>query len=226
MFWKRKQKEDYLIFEADDHYAEEYEVKEKGNGQLVKKIYNSRTLTRVAFALLAYIMFVVVGVLSTPFLYNEIGYRTPEVVDIQTRIDRGHYREVRQHYIVIKSLLLRINQLDRQVASGNLDNFYYSTKYGELLTGINENMAKLRGLYVPTRFKTLQRQIEETYNGTAIFLQKMSEALATGNAQTLAEADSWRAQIYGQFEVLQENMFGFSRMVKIDDTELFPKRQE
>lgn len=221
MFRKKKQKEEYLTFEADGYYAEQYETKEKEQARFVSKIYNSRALTRGVFALLIYIVFLIAGILSTPFLYNEIGQRQPQIVNIQIRINREHYRELRHHYIAIESLLLRIRELDSQMTAGSYDNFYFSTKYGELLTGINQNMSKLRGLYVPSRFRPLQSQIEETYNSTAIFLQKISEALTTGNALTLAEADSWRTQAFGQFEVLHKNMLGFSRMVKINDTELF-----
>lgn len=217
-FFKKGKDVDYTIYEADEYYAETYEDEDSASSGT--PLFFS---TKIALVVMGYVFFLVIGIFSTSFITNPItGHKEAQIITVQLREERRSYALLKEHYLIIRDLLQKTQEIDNDFQKAEKDqSFVYATKYESLLPLIDQNIPRAKGLAVDSKYRTLLNQVVNIYtNDLPIYLQKMATALSQQDQTTFLEAMSWREQTIEDFERLRENMKAFAGIVKLEDKDL------
>lgn len=215
--WFRKKQDDYIIYEANDYYEDEIDT---------DNAIDEKHVIRLKIILLllgGYIIFLLIGILSTSFVTNPItGRKEAQIITVQLHEERKSYMLLKEYYLTLKNLLQKTQEIDEQLQTAQADQmFIYATKYESLLPILDKHIPKVKGLVIDSKYKVLLDQLVNIYvNDLPIYLQKMGKALSRRDQATLLEAISWREQIIVDFEQLRSNMKAFASIVKLEDKDL------
>lgn len=221
MIWKRRKREEQYIqfYEADDY--QEYQDHDNPsfvdpNFEPVEKLASWKAWA--ISALFVYVLLLIVGYVSTPYVMDENGKRRPELMNVQMRQERIYYERLYGEFLNARDLLQEIRPLDDQLKNtkeGEL--FVLATRYQALLEYIDSRLPLARGTRVSAKYNPIKKQIETVYEDASVYLQKISASLVSKDPTQYEEGVTWRAQLIEDFDLLSENMYYFGRLVLIED---------
>lgn len=218
--WFRKKDVDYTTYEADEAYYDDT-MENEDSASWDKRSF--AVSTKIVVALIIYVFFLVIGIFSTSFVSNPVtGVKEAQIITVQMHEEHVSYNLLKEQYLIIRDLLTQTQKIDSGFQESHGDqSFIYATKYENLLSVIDKNIPKAKGLAVDSKYNTLLNQVVNIYtNDLAIYLQKMTTALSQQDQTAFLEAMSWREQTITDFEKLRKNMKAFASAVKIEDQDL------
>lgn len=172
----------------------------------------------------AYIGFVILGAVSTSYITDPFGNKEAQVITVALREEREFYRTLLGHLMVQQEILKKVYELDeRLMTTQPQDYFALATSYQDILDQIDKYIVLAKAMAIPTRYGSLKSQIVDSYNNCAVYLQKIASALSNRDAETLAQALSWRLEAYNSYNRVRDNVATFATMVKIDPASMQAK---
>lgn len=233
LFRKKNKFPEYTTYEADEYYYEEYINPNSSYKKIKNTSYDNygsfddiddrriNLSTKVIVAIALYTSFLIIGIMSTTIVTNEIGEKEAIVVTVSMMEERESYYKIREHYHIIKNLINQVNELDMLFLQINDEElFSLSTQYQDLLPQIDKALPLARAIAVDPKYRNLKKQAESIYESIAIYLQKIGSALAEKNKITFDEAVTWRDKYFYDFEQFRVNMIEFAKMVRLEDQSL------
>lgn len=208
-----KSNDPYNSFEANDDFLyedEDYESYENDR-------QNNFKLKLIAITMF-YVCFLVLGIFSTSFTINNVGEKEAQVVTVNLREEREYYFEIREHYFTLTNLMMEIETIDQRLTSANEAAYFeISTQYSDKLTIINSRITSAKALNMPKKYESIKNQAISLYDVSSIYLQKISSALVSKDNKTLEEAITWKETMHNEYASFKNNMFNFSKMIKLND---------
>ena len=186
--------------------AEESERQRKQiHTERVRKIAG-RFFQVILAVLCVYTVFLIYGLMSTEYVYDENGNVVPKIVTVEEIENRDVYALLYWHYLQARGLYEDILRLDYRLSMYE-ESKLIATEYEELLDTVSSQTVAIDGLALDTKygqFKTML--LEWVKTDAAVYLQNISAAILQNDSQKEEEALACRSQMYTDFLILSENM--------------------
>ena len=156
--------------------------------------------------LCVYTVFLIYGLMSTEYVYDENGNVVPKIVTVEEIENRDVYALLYRHYLQARGLYEDILRLDYRLSMDE-ESKLIATEYEELLDTVSSQTVAIDGLALDTKygqFKTML--LEWVKTDAAVYLQNISAAILQNDSQKEEEALACRSQMYTDFLILSENM--------------------
>ena len=117
------------------------------------------TSVKVIIGLIAYILFITIGIFSTTSITNEIGEKRAQVINLSILEERESFYKLRDQYYVIKSIIAATNEIDEAfLQSSDDDLFKISTQYQDILPQIDKMLPMARAIVVDIKYNSLKNK--------------------------------------------------------------------
>ena len=184
-----------------------------------KKAGGVHILGRVIIIVLCiYVCFLIYGLLSTNYKYDEVGNIYPEVLSVNDIHDLSQYETLFSYYLRLRSVYEESLKTDEALVETPEKALKLSMDYTEQLDTIDKLLIDLNAAEYDTRYGALYLNIGECANGIAQYLQHMSAMISAHNPADAQNAISFRSAIYNSFSALTANVATLSEGVKGVDT--------
>lgn len=202
----KKQKQEYVSYEANYDYDDGsflYQDNQERNGKRIKTIA----------ILFCYLLFVVFGGLTTPFIPNY----GAQILSLETRWDRVLFQTLQSHYHVLHGLLLDIEDIEIKLETAQTENevFSLALRYGEIVTATESNLPQARAAAdIRPEHSSLAKQMILVYESLNAYAANMEMALVQQDEEIFNKALIKREAAFEAFSLFTRNLRAFSDMVK------------
>lgn len=215
MFKKKNQIEYY---EADDYYY--YENQEMNNRKPffsnIETKENKKQLFLYIF-LGVYLLFLVIGILATPF-YNNNGSKEALILNVNQRESRNDYEKIKNLYVQSINILENIKKTEE---TPGIDKFTVSGEYQKYLEQIDKLITDRNSMIISKQneyiYKAVKENIYEVYNNTALYLQNMQKYHLEGQQIVRDTALSQKNEAIKYLNITHKLIYDFGKGLKIND---------
>lgn len=200
-----EEKKDAAAFEEELEKEEVYRQKKQIHTERAKKIAG-RCFQIFLAVFCVYTVFLIYGLVSTDYEYDENGNVVPKIVTVEEIGNKEVYNVLYRHYLQARTLYEDILRLDYQLSMDE-ESKLIATEYEELLDTVSVQTVSIEALSLETKygqFKTML--LEWVKTDAAVYLQNISAAILQNSIEKEDEALACREQMYNDFLVLSENM--------------------
>lgn len=212
--FQKKQKVEF--YEADDYFYQQ-QLNYNSNyydsyGSTADNTERKKSRKWVFFLVLGYVVFVMLGALSTPYYTEMDGTKKAQILNIVMLEAKSDYYELKNAYISLKSIITDIMEFDKEK-----NDLKKATAFSEFLVVIDKDIIKAKAITVDAKYDVLREKIMSIYNSTAIYLQKIKLYITNGDNESYKQALSWKATMLMDFNRLHAAMSEFAAIVKVED---------
>lgn len=168
----------------------------------------------IALSLLcAYLVFLVIGVISTKYYITDDNVNMPVIAGYQTLQAREDYNAVKDQMSEIRDILRDMTIIDIKVANEDISYAEAAVQYTQLLNDqVDILIPRVQAMDVTDNNALIRQQMESLLaNDIAIYLQNITAALQSSDATAAQEALAWRESAFTSFEALNENVFALAQ---------------
>ncbi len=194
------------------------ETKSEQKDSKIKSFLMKRWKLIVAIVVGLYLITVIFGIFTVRFYYDDDGNRRLYKLsfsDLQTQDD---YDVLTEQLDGVRSLLVDVAIVDIHLANGEYSNYEASTLYTEILDEqLDVMIPKVNSMNLKKGREPAREVMESLLSyDLALYLQKISEGLKSGDVETVKTALQYRDKALGTYEVLESDLKKIAESIKID----------
>lgn len=177
----------------------------------------------IIFSIAVYILFFLLGILTTRYYTDNDGERRAYRITMTTLKRQEDYEALKQHLTDVRELFAEITIIDIHMANGEISAYEAATGYTSLLNEkLDVMIPKVSSLSLQDKQKPVQQAIAGLLsNDLALYLQKITEALKTGNSETVSTALAYREKAVSSNEIIEEALKKISEELHMGDDEYY-----
>ncbi len=160
----------------------------------------------IIISVVAYVLFFLFGFFTTRYYTDENGVRRAYRISMEDLKKQEDYEALKQQLTKVRELLAEITVVDIHIANEELSAYEAATGYTTILNEeLDVMIPKVSALNIQDKQKPIQEAIASLLsNDLALYLQKISEALKTGNTGTVSTALAYREKAMSTYEIIEK----------------------
>jgi len=206
---RKKKSSPRISYEANYDYIDEGA---ESPAIMEKQEQDGKRIKTIA-VLFCYLLFVVFGGLTTPFVPNA----GAQILNIETRWDRVLFQTLQAHYHILHGIFLNIEDAELALDGAQSENevFAIALRYGEIVTATSANLPQARAAAdIRPEHASLARQMILVYESINAYAKNMETALVQQDEAAFDAAMTNREAAHETFVLFTGNLRAFSDMVK------------
>jgi len=210
MFDSKKNKKktaDFTEYEANYDYTDVIYDEETS----LRQEYSDKRVKTIAI-LFCYLLFVIFGGLTTPFIPNE----GAQILPLDVRWDRVLFQTLQSHYHILNGMLIKIDDVEMALEDAQTENdvFAVSMLYAEIAKTANSNLPQARASAdIRPQHAGLARQMVTVYEHLKEYSVNMENALLHQDEEAFEVALSRRDAAFAAFVLFETNLRSFSDLI-------------
>ena len=198
-------------FDHDSFEAEmEREYVSKTNHEESQKVVKRHLAVGVQIGIVAlciYICFLIYGLISTNYAYDDGGNVSPVVLSVSDLKVLNEYESIVSYYLRARIVYEQTLTLDYELSQRPEDALLIAMEYTALLDTVDKLAVDLRAAEYSTRYTALYSQVNRwTTTYIAVYLQKMAIAITENNSVAANDAVIARDIVYTDFAQITANI--------------------
>lgn len=150
-----------------------------------------------------YMCFLIYGLISTKYTYDESGNVVPVVYSVKELSALDEYMKFASYFNRFQAAYKLAIEYDAQISDENCNYVDLAMKYRTLLDGtLDKILIDIKAAERDEGYSTLYNGLASASNELAIYLQKIESALYNKDQNSIAEADTQQSILYQNYLVL------------------------
>lgn len=194
------------------------DMSEQGRLRVRGRIRGRVAITAIAL-LCAYLVFLIIGVISTDYYVTDEQTNMPVIAGYQTLQAREDYKEIKKNMTEIREIMRDMTIIDIKVANEDISYNEAAVQYTQLLNDkIDVLIPKIQAMDLTDGNALIQQEMESLLaNDIAIYLQKISAGLQASDASAVQTALAWRESAFTSYDTLSEHITALAQAIKQED---------
>ncbi len=199
------------------------EKKPKTEESNIKKFFKRRWKLLLAILAGIYVVVLIFGAFSVRFYYDENGDRRLYKLSFSDLQVQDDYNVLTEQLDGIRSLLVDVAIVDIHLANGDYSNYEASTIYTEILDEqLDVMIPKINSMNLKKDREPVRETMESLLSyDLALYLQKISEGLKSGDVAVVETALQYREKALATYELLEADIAKIAESIKIDADKYF-----
>lgn len=175
-----------------------------------------KAATGMMVLLCAYMVFLIFGVISTEYTYDDAGEVVPKRVTVRQISDMREFSVLATQYYSCRSLYEQVLLLDcRYIAADTQEEkIVIGSEYWKALDTVESLIVQINALTVPSKYENIKSQLltwTQTY--IAVYCQNMSYSISNNSEQDLQRALEYQDLTYNGFRIISTNLASMGAQV-------------
>lgn len=217
-----------VVYDLDEKQSNSYEEESRKTTEPMltsrnKKII-SEWLVKVGFILvIAYVVFLIIGAISTEYYVDEEGDTKLVVGDITVLENRDDFDALESYVTQIRDVMVDITIIDIKLANKTLSPSQAAILYKEILDDqVDLIIPKIKTLEVKTRNELIKQNIQVILsNDIAFYLQFMVTGLQQQSSQSINDATAWKSSMMLTYKAIETDMLELAKTMHRENDEFF-----
>lgn len=217
-----------VVYDLDEKQSDSYEEESRKPTEPMltsrnKKII-SEWLIKVGFILvIAYVVFLIIGAISTEYYVDEKGDTKLVVGNITVLENRDDFDALESYVTQIRDVMVDITIIDIKLANKTLSPSQAAILYKEILDDqVDLIIPKIKTLEVQTRNELIKQNIQVILsNDIAFYLQFMVTGLQQQSSQSINDATAWKSSMMITYKAIETDMLELAKTIHRENDEFF-----
>ncbi len=190
------------------------------NGSLLIKI--------LLIIAILYVLFLILGVLTTEFYTDENGKKVPVTADLTTLEDREDYDNLTYYISQARDIMRDVTIIDIKLLNGVINYGQAAVQYQAILNEqIETIIPKLKTVQVQTRNEHIKQNIQVIFtNDIALYLQLISKGLTEKNMASINDASAWKESMMQTYQAIDRDILELAKALHRENSEFFDWKLE
>lgn len=190
------------------------------NGSLLIKI--------LLIIAILYVLFLILGVLTTEFYTDENGKKVPVTADLTTLEDREDYDNLTYYISQARDIMRDVTIIDIKLLNGVINYGQAAVQYQAILNDqIETIIPKLKTVQVQTRNEHIKQNIQVIFtNDIALYLQLISKGLTEKNMASINDASAWKESMMQTYQAIDRDILELAKTLHRENSEFFDWKLE
>ena len=217
-----------VVYDLDEKQSNSHE---EGSRKPTEPMLTSRNkkiisewLVKVGFILvIAYVVFLIIGAISTEYYVDEEGDTKLVVGDITVLENRDDFDALESYVTQIRDVMVDITIIDIKLANKTLSPSQAAILYKEILDDqVDLIIPKIKTLEVKTRNELIKQNIQVILsNDIAFYLQFMVTGLQQQSSQSINDATAWKSSMMLTYKAIETDMLELAKTMHRENDEFF-----
>ena len=179
----------------------------------------SRKKTIIFLIVIGYIIFLIYGVVNSDFVTNDKGVTVPVPKSNKEVKETEEFKVVKSYYLRAQNQYKKILDIDIELSKNPESTKLLATKYEKELSFFDAFITDLHTVDVGEEYSiVLDELVAWCSNDICVYLQNMSAALSTNNAEKASNALSDRGRTIVDFNTISDNLTAIGNEIRGVDT--------
>lgn len=186
-----------------------------------RAIIINKAIKLILILMCLYIVFLIIGVISTDYYIDENNKRQAVIAKIDTLEKRDDYKTLSSYITQIREIMVDITIIDIKVSNGDITYAQAANQYTNILDdNVDSLIPKIKVLNVQPEQELLKQNLQVILaNDIGYYLQLMPKALLANNETDVSNALVWKQSMMQTYSSIDEGIRDLASSIKKEDDE-------
>lgn len=197
-------------------------VSSKSKQRVARKNGNMLIKGLLIFCII-YILYLVLGILTTEFYTDKDGKKVAVKGDIKTLEDREDFDNLTDYITQVRDIMRDITIIDIKTANEDISYGQAAVQYETILNDrVDVIIPRLKTVNVQTRSEHIKQDVQIILsNDIAFYLQMMVKGLKAQDMASINEAAKWKESMMQTYNSINKNITELAESIHREDSEFF-----
>lgn len=183
----------------------------------------SRVIKIILILSIVYVLYLIIGVLSTEYYTDENGKKKAIKGDIETLETREDYDILTEYIKQVREIMRDITIVDIKLANGTMSYGQAAVQYNSILNDrVDVIIPRLKTVEVRTRHEHIKQDIQVILtNDIAFYLQLMNKGLQAQDMTNINDASMWKESMMQTYASIMKDIKEVALVLHREETDFF-----